>query len=79
MNEINKPMRTRQIFLIMLCLAMNIAHAQNGETYVFKPVIELKRNIGLQDPFLKPDGSRVKTKPEWAVPLPIVKTENRDF
>ena len=66
MNEINKPMRTRQIFLIMLCLAMNIAHAQNGETYVFKPVIELKRNIGLQDPFLKPDGSRVKTKPEWA-------------
>jgi hypothetical protein len=47
-------------------MLINVTHAQSGETYDFKPVQELRRHRGLQDPFLKPDGERVSTKAEWA-------------
>ncbi len=35
------------------------------EDYSFKSLKQLKRQHGLQDPFLKPDGQRVSTKEEW--------------
>ncbi|MCK4853644.1 MAG: hypothetical protein KAT31_05270 [Bacteroidales bacterium] len=45
---------------------IGIANAQYAESYDFKPVQELRRHVGLQDPFIKPDGKRVDTKEEWA-------------
>ncbi len=58
--------KTKPILLVLLALTVNITSAQNIESYIFKPVQELKRNKGLPDPFLKSDGSRVMTKKEWA-------------
>ncbi|NOR74525.1 MAG: hypothetical protein GQ525_05150, partial [Draconibacterium sp.] len=40
--------------------------AQTAADYHFKPLQQLKRQHGLQDPFLKTDGKRVSTKEEWA-------------
>ncbi len=45
------------ILLANLALIMSIVYAQVAEPYDFKPVQELKRHVGLQDPFMKPDGS----------------------
>ena len=45
---------------------IGIVHAQYTEPYEFKAVQELGRHVGLQDPFIKPDGKRVDTKEEWA-------------
>ena len=60
-------MSVKQILLLtILSLMIGIAHAQYAESYDFKPVQELKRHVGLQDPFIKPDGKRVETKEEWA-------------
>jgi len=59
-------MMTKPVLLVMLCMLINITYAQSYKTYDFKPVQELKRQVGLPDPFLKPDGKRVETKEEWA-------------
>lgn len=50
----------------MFCLLVNITYAQSDKSYDFKPVRELEPYKGLPDPFLKPDGERIKTKTEWA-------------
>ncbi len=61
------------IFLVLLILVIDISHAQIAESYDFKPVQELKRHVGLQDPFMKPDGKRVETKAEWEVQRQYIK------
>lgn len=58
-------MKTKSILLVLLCMLINITYAQSDETYDFKPVRELRRQLGLQDPFLKSDGERVSTKEDW--------------
>jgi hypothetical protein len=60
-------MRVKRILLLsILSLMIGIVHAQYTEPYEFKAVQELGRHVGLQDPFIKPDGKRVDTKEEWA-------------
>ena len=59
-------MKTKSILLVLLCMLINITYAQSDETYDFKPVRGLRRQLGLQDPFLKSDGERVSTKEDWA-------------
>ena len=59
-------MGKKTILMIILCAALAVVYAQSDEPYEFKPVQQLKRQHGLQDPFLKPDGKRVSTKEEWA-------------
>jgi hypothetical protein len=58
-------MRIKNSFLLILCFVINITYAQSYESYDFKPVKDLKPYKGLPDPFLRPDGNRVKTKIEW--------------
>jgi hypothetical protein len=61
-------MTVKKILLLAnLALMMGIVYAQVAEPYDFKPVQELKRHVGLQDPFMKPDGKKVETKAEWEV------------
>jgi hypothetical protein len=67
-------MSVKQIlFLVLLILVIDISHAQIAESYDFKPVQELKRHVGLQDPFIKPDGKRVETKAVWEVQRQYIK------
>jgi len=67
-------MSVKQIlFLVLLILVIDISHAQIAESYDFKPVQELKRHVGLQDPFMKPDGKRVETKAVWEVQRQYIK------
>ena len=61
------------ILLANLALIMSIVYAQVAEPYDFKPVQELKRHVGLQDPFMKPDGKKVETKAEWEVQRQYIK------
>ena len=58
--------RKKTILLMILCATLTVAYSQSDDPYEFKPVQELKRHHGLQDPFLKPDGNRVSTKEGWA-------------
>lgn len=64
----------RLLLLTLLCLMMGITHAQVSESYDFKPVQELKRHVGLQDPFIKPDGKRVESKEEWETQRQYIKS-----
>lgn len=66
-------MRTTSILIIILCMSMNIGYAQNRQSYDFKPVQELKRQHGLQDPFLKPDRNRVQKKEDWEIQRQYIK------
>jgi hypothetical protein len=59
-------MDVKQIKLLaVLSLMIGITHAQYTDSYEFKTVQELRRQVGLQDPFIKPDGSRIETREEW--------------
>lgn len=60
--------------IVLLCVLINVTYTQSGENYDFKPVNELKRQKGLQDPFIKPDGERVSTKEEWAAQRQYIKS-----
>jgi acetyl esterase/lipase len=44
------------------------------EDYTFKPLQKLRRQHGLQDPFLMPNGKRVSTKKEWQKQRQYIKT-----
>ena len=69
------PMSLKHILLLaILPLIMGVAYAQDAGPYDFKPVQELKRHVGLQDPFVKPDGKKVKTKAEWEVQRQYIKS-----
>lgn len=59
-------MRNKLLAIAVLFYLVSPVFSQNIETYNFKSVKELKRQKGLQDPFLKPDGTRVASKEEWA-------------
>ena len=51
---------------MVLIFFMSISSfAQEMSSFEFKPVQQLKRQHGLQDPFLKPDKTRVASKNEW--------------
>ena len=54
--------------VISVGLSANAADAlpKPGGGYSFPPVDKLPVQEGLADPFLKPDGTRVKSKEEWA-------------
>lgn len=67
-------MKRRTFSMVLLCMLINVAYAQSDKKYDFKPVHELGRQKGLQDPFLKPDGERVSTKEEWAVQRQYIKS-----
>lgn len=58
-------MKPHLIVLAILFFASTFIHAQKVEFIGFKSVQKLKRQHGLQDPFLKPDGKRVENKEEW--------------
>ena len=58
-------MRIGISLIVLFCLVVNITYAQSDESYDFRPVRELEPYKGLPDPFLKPNGKRVKTKAEW--------------
>jgi len=62
------------LLLAILPLIMGVAYTQDAGLYDFKPVQELKRHVGLQDPFVKPDGKKVKTKAEWEVQRQFLKS-----
>lgn len=53
------------LIVLITCLISGPAQGQNPASYDFRPVQELRRHVGLQDPFVKPDGSRVETREEW--------------
>jgi hypothetical protein len=63
----------RKLLLAILGLMMGIAHAQDPGLYDFRPVQELTRHVGLQDPFIKPNGKRVETKGEWEAQRQYIK------
>jgi len=50
---------------ILLCIVF-VSFSQNDGSFEFKPGQKLKRQHGLQDPFLKSDGKRVASEKEWA-------------
>lgn len=53
-------------FLFLLLFGVNtIVIAQQDAAFNFQEVQKLSRHHGFQDPFLKPDGTRVTTKEEW--------------
>jgi hypothetical protein len=58
-------MKIKQVLFVVLCLVTDLGMAQKMESFDFKPVQELKRHRGFQDPFLKPDGNRVQTEEDW--------------
>src|SRR3989304_9281701 len=54
--------------LFINCLVANISSAQykyNDIIYDWKTVTEFTGQTGLPDPFLKPDGTRIKSINEW--------------
>ena len=65
--------RKTPILFIILGIVMNNGFAQEIQSVDFKPVQELKRQHGLPDPFLKPDGSRVETKEDWEMQRQYIK------
>lgn len=55
-------------FLVIISLISNTSQAQykyGKQIYEWKTIPELNYQSALPDPFLKPDGTRVKTKTEW--------------
>jgi len=56
---------TRPLLISFLFLALG-SQAYGRGSYSFPPVDQLPVQAGLADPFLKPDGTRVKSKEEWA-------------
>ncbi len=66
-------MNVRRVILAVLSLIIGVVHAQYAESYDFKPVQELERHVGLQDPFIKPDGERIETKEEWEAQRQYIK------
>jgi len=67
-------MRAKVILLpAILLLLVGASHSQVDDPNDFKPVQELRRHVGLQDPFMKPDGKRVETKAEWEVQRQYIK------
>jgi hypothetical protein len=56
-------MNPTHVFLMILCLLC--AQLVAAEPPAFLPVTELPERAMMPDPFLKPDGSRVKSKDEW--------------
>lgn len=65
--------RKTPILFIILGIVMINGYAQEIHSIDFKSVQELKRQHGLQDPFLKPDGSRVETKEDWEMQRKYIK------
>ena len=61
------------MLIFALCILISPMHAQVPTSYDFKPVQELKRHVGLQDPFIKPDGKRVETMEEWEIQRQYIK------
>ena len=57
--------KTRVLGMSILLLISISLFAQKTNSIEFKPVQQLKRQHGLQDPFLKSDGKRVTSKHEW--------------
>jgi len=57
--------------LIFICIENS--SSQESVSYTFKPVQELKRHHGLQDPFLMSDGKRVSSKKEWEIQRQYIK------
>lgn len=51
--------------LLFVFIFVNISFSQEKGKYNFKPVQELKRHHGLQDPFLMPNGKKVISKADW--------------
>ncbi|MFT7034473.1 MAG: hypothetical protein ACJA2S_002990 [Cyclobacteriaceae bacterium] len=58
-------MRVKCTLSILFSLTIVFCYAQNDKSSAFKAVQGLKRHKGLQDPFLKTNGERVKSKAEW--------------
>ena len=59
-------MKKVQITSVILCIVINISNAQNKiVNYQWKSATEFDTQDGLPDPFLKFDGTRVKSKEEW--------------
>jgi len=58
----------------ILFLTIFTGFSQSSQLYDFRPVKELRRQHGLQDPFLKPDGKRVATKEEWKLQKKYIKS-----
>lgn len=55
-----------QLFILLILGILTIeGFSQDKESYYFNPIKEFKKNRGLPDPFLKPDGSRVTSHTEW--------------
>ena len=52
-------------FLLFVVLFLDYSFSQEEIRYTFKPVQELHRQHGLQDPFLMHDGKRVSSLEEW--------------
>jgi hypothetical protein len=59
-------MKIKLILATMILCVASVSFSQDEGSFEFKPVQELKRQHGLQDPFLKHDGKRVGMKEEWA-------------
>ena len=58
------------LFFCFMILSAGLLNAQpaytyEGKEYQWEDVTEFKEQIGLPDPFLKPDGTRVQSKEEW--------------
>lgn len=53
------------ISLLSACFFFLSISAQDKLEYSFKTPKEMKRQYGLQDPFLMPNGNRVSSKQEW--------------
>jgi hypothetical protein len=58
-------MRVKLLLSLLFGLTVFSCWAQNSGSYQFKSVQQMKRQHGLQDPFLMPTGERVSSKAEW--------------
>jgi hypothetical protein len=57
-------MRIMYVLFFVVLLFIN-SFSQEVVDYSFRPVRELKRQHGLQDPFLMPNGKRISSKADW--------------
>ena len=64
-NNKDSMMKKHTISLFFILLTAITVIAQQSGEYGWKDVDQLNYQAGLPDPFLKPDGTRVKTKNEW--------------
>lgn len=67
-------MKQRLLIFWIFYLGVLAVNAQKSESYNFKSIRELKRQHGLQDPFLRPDGKRVTTREEWVQQRSYIKS-----